>query len=152
MSKPRQSHSWARKFSYEDAEVRALSPLAQSGWLYALAVALNAEERSEAGLAQQEVLPERLTPALLAEENGISPAEVSKAIEQARVELFGSAQSYSAIAYRLNRRGRRGRRTCAEPGCEVVLSGLAHGSRRYCPEHGTTRARVARHRRAQPVN
>jgi hypothetical protein len=152
MPKTRRSHSWALRLSSGDPEVLALSRLARDGWAYARGLARNAEARSESGLAHEEVLPERLTAARLAEEYGISPIEVNKAIKQARLELFGTAQSYSAIAYRLNKRRRRGRRTCAEPGCEVALSGLAHGSRRYCTEHGTPRARVARHRHAHPVN
>ncbi len=150
MSKPRRSHSWALRFSSGDPELRALSPLARDGWDYARAFARNAEERSKAGLAHEEVLPERLTAAGLAEENETSPIEVNKAIMQARLELFGpNARSYSAITYRLKQRRDRGRRTCAEPDCAVLLSDLAHGSRRYCPHHGTARARVARHRRAQ---
>lgn len=62
------------------------------------------------------------------------------------IEL-GKDLGYSAIAYRLKQRRERERRLCAEPGCPKPIPRLAHGSQQYCIEHGSSRARVERHRR-----
>jgi hypothetical protein len=145
MPKRRKRHSWALSFAPGDPELRALSERARRGVAYATALAENAQERSTAALARQE-LPERLT----ADELGglwDSPVEVHSAIKQARIELFGRDLGSSAIDYRLRQRRVRGERVCAEAGCERRIPALAHGSRRYCAAHRSGRARVARNRR-----
>jgi hypothetical protein len=144
MPKRRKRHSWALAFAPNDPELRALSERARRGVAYAAALAQNAQERSAAALARQE-LPERLTAAEL---GGLwhSPVEVHAAIKQARIELFGRDLSGSAIDYRLRQRRARGERVCAQAGCERQISSLAHGSRRYCGKHGSGSARAARHR------
>lgn len=145
MSKSRRRHSWALAFKRSDPEVRALTRQARDGLEYAASLARNARERSEAALAGEE-LPAPLTADDLAD-GWTSPVEVHAAIKQARIELFGKDLSNSAIAYRVCKRREREPRLCAEPGCDRQLSRLAHASKRYCSDHDSGRARIARHRR-----
>jgi hypothetical protein len=140
-------YSWALAFNASDEEVRALSKQGRDGLEYAQALARNARERSSAALAR-EVLPAPLTVAELAGA-WATPIEVNTAIKRARIELFGKDLSSSAMSYRLKQRRERPRRCCAEAQCTRLISPLAHGKKRYCKEHGSGRARVARHRRGQ---
>jgi hypothetical protein len=142
----RRSHFWASHFKRSDPEVRALSRQAMDGFEYATSLARNALARREAALSR-DLIPERLTTADLAD-YGISTVDVNRAIQQARIELFGQDLSDSAIAYRLARR-REQPAACAEPACPNSISRLAHASQRYCKEHGSGRSRVARHRRVR---
>jgi hypothetical protein len=123
-----------------------LSPQARAGLEWAASLARDASLRSAAALAGDPHEP--LTVAELARPSH-SPVEVHSAIKQARIELFGKDLSNSAIAYRLKQRRLRQPRSCAEPGCGHRIGRLAHGRRRFCPEHGSSRARVARHRRRE---
>jgi hypothetical protein len=141
---PKRSYAWALAFNRGDEEVRALSGLAQEGLELAQSFARNARLRSAAALAG-DLIPQQVTAADLAE-GWTNPVHVHFAIKQARLELFGKPLSDSAIAYRLNQRRARKPRTCGEPGCEEPISALAHGSRRFCPWHGSVHARVARYR------
>jgi hypothetical protein len=140
----RLSYSWALRLS--EREIRQLSGEGRRGVHYAAELALNASERSRAALDHDEVLPNRLTPADLAEV-WESPVKINSAIKQARVELFGRDLSRSAIAYRLQHR--RHDRRCAEPGCEHEIDPLAHGNTRYCDMHASGKARATRHRRTR---
>jgi hypothetical protein len=114
---------------------------------WAAALGRDARDRSLAAL-DGDVARQPLTVAELAEPWG-SRVEIHTAIKQARIELFGKDLSNSAIAYRMKECRARTPRSCTEPGCEKPIPLLAHGRRRFCPEHGSGRARVARHRRRQ---
>jgi hypothetical protein len=140
----RRSHFWAFHFKRSDPEVRALSQQAMDGFEYATSLARNALDRRTAVL-RKDLVPARLTSAELAG-YGISPIAVNRAIQQARIELFGQDLSDSAIAYRLAKRRERPA-ACTEPACPNSIPRLAHARQRYCKEHGSVRARVARHRR-----
>ena len=140
----KRSYAWALVFGPSDAEVQALSPAAREGLEWASELARDSPRRSAAALAGEPYEP--LTAAELGHpwKSGI---QVHKAIKQARVELFGADLCNSAIFYRLKKRRERGARTCAEPECSMLLPRLAHGSKRFCANHGSGRARIARHRR-----
>lgn len=140
----RRSHFWATHFKRSDPEVKALSSQALDGFEYATSLARNALARRQAALSG-DLIPARSTSAELAG-YGISTIDVNSAIKRARTELFGKDLSDSAIAYRLAKRRERDARICAEPGCDKTISVLAHGSRRFCPWHGSAHARVARYR------
>jgi hypothetical protein len=140
----KRSYAWALAFSRDDEEVQALSAQAREGLDWAMSLAQDARLRSAAALAGESYEP--LTVAELAAPWN-SPVEVHTAIKRARIELFGKDLSNSAIAYRLKQRREREARTCAESGCQRRIAALAHGSRRFCPRHGSVHARVARHRR-----
>jgi len=140
MAKRRRRYSWALAVRRSDPEVRALSSRGQTGLYYADEFARNAKARRDAMLAAQP-LPDRLEAGDLG-----FRIDVYASIKQARIELFGKDLSDSAIAYRMKKRRERGQRVCAEPDCPRLLPRLAHGSKRYCEEHGQGWARARRHR------
>jgi hypothetical protein len=130
--------------------VRALSDRARTGFDYARELGKNAEERSLGALRGE--VPERITVAQIAREDGLSRSSVYGMLRQARIELFGKDLSDSAIYYRLRRDREQGipaARPCAEPGCRRPLPGAATARRRYCEFHLASHARVRRYRERQ---
>jgi hypothetical protein len=148
-TKPQRSQSWALAFHLDDWELSHLSSEARDGLEYSRQIALVARERRRSAL-EDDVLPEALTIERLAREQQTSPVLISKAIKQARIEIFGRDLKNAAIYYRLRMRRERGVRLCAEPRCGQSLPALANGRRRYCDVHGTAAARVRRHRASAP--
>jgi hypothetical protein len=141
MSKKR-SYFWALHFKDDDPEIRGLSWQAKEGFEYAVELAEDALDRRNAPLNGDHD-PEGLTPADL----GPGAIAVNTAIKRARIELFGKDLSDSAISYQLKKARDRAPASCAEPECRNPIPRLAHARTRYCTEHGSGSARVARHRR-----
>ncbi len=130
-----------------DPRLRGLSSQARLGLDNARKLARNARERRENALFKR-LLPERLTVATIAQEEGTSPVAIHRLIKQARIELFGKDLSDSAIYTRLRQTATQPR-TCAEPDCEQELPRHSSRAQRYCREHSSGTARVRRQRRAQ---
>jgi hypothetical protein len=138
----------------EHAELRAdyaflqprynqLSELAREGVVYAAEIAAVAEVRRRDGLHQP---PPRLTMKEVGRRYFTDPQQVSRAIKQARTELFGRNLSDSAIDYRRRHQHTTNNRTCQHPNCRTPLPDSAPPHRRYCDPHATQNARVKRHR------
>ena len=145
----RRRYGWALRFKPGHAQVKRLSAAAKSGLGDPQRLARNGRERRERAI-HGGALPELLTVDQLASEQGVSPLAMHGRIKQARIELFGSDVSESAIYYRLARGTKLpwhspGR--CREPGCTTELPKGASRRRRYCDRHATPAARVRRHRR-----
>jgi DNA-binding transcriptional ArsR family regulator len=148
-AKPR-SYAWSLRLSNSDRRYEKLTPKAHRGLEWARELARNARARMIAAL-EHKPMPAKLTIEDLAERDGVKPATVERAIAQARSEAFGSL-SDSGIIYRLNaeRRQRALRlRTCDELRCPNPLPPKATRRRKFCDEHATSAAKVARHRAAK---
>jgi hypothetical protein len=138
------SFAWARHLSATDVDPEELTPEAQLGLEYAQELAEDAHARSlDARLGSQAGV---LTIEQLAAEEGIETAEIERFIALARSELFGKL-SDAAIYKRLQRQKSRRRRRCKHSGCKAFIAVTAPGQKRYCDQHGTNKARTARHRR-----
>jgi len=137
------SYSWALKFS-NSPEERYLSEDGRLGLGYAQALAEIAQERSVAALQQGADVPDKLTVATLAAEEGTSPARIHRLIRHAIIEIFGKDLSQSAIYYRLDQLQARRGRTCAQPDCDEPLEPQEPISRLYCHHHSQGRNRTAR--------
>ncbi len=85
----RASHSWALKIEQSDSRLKTQG--SKLGLEYARELAQDDLDRSRGALSQRygEPLPERLTPAELAERDRTSPVIVRRLIKKARLELFG---------------------------------------------------------------
>jgi hypothetical protein len=97
-------------------------------------------------LRTEGVIP--MTPDDLAERHDLDACFVRASITQARKFFFGSL-SDSGIRERhrqARRKASRPLRVCDEPGCENELPLNATSRRRYCDEHLSGAARIARHR------
>src|SRR3954470_14616857 len=90
------TYGWVRAIPRTDSLARGLSQQARYGIGYARQLADNAHERSRAAL-HNELLPEPLTVAQLAREDGVATVTVYTALKRARIELFGKDLSDSAI-------------------------------------------------------
>lgn len=88
----------------------------------------------------------------MSEATGWSPAEIEAAILLARKAYLRSldlpeSMSDNALRFHVAKMNRRQtRRICVEPGCGEKLPRDAQAHRRYCEEHSSGAARVARHR------
>jgi hypothetical protein len=144
-------HAGNRKYGWAlrvpDSELHRLSPEARNGLLWARDLANNRKQRREHALTGQ--TPARLTLKAMASHDWALPSEVTVALRQARIELFGDDLSDSAAYNRVRQHHKLGTRHCNEPGCTTQLPPYAHASLRYCPWHGSNHARTSRHRRNQ---
>jgi hypothetical protein len=131
------SYAWALHQELTEVSLEALTPTTAEGFDYALALAANAQERSQNPRA------ERLTVEQLADEHGLAAATIRARIALARRQLFG-VLSDAAITKRTQRQRGRRRKQCAQDGCTNLILPPAHGNRRYCPIHETGQARTAR--------
>jgi len=89
-------------------------------------------------------MPDKLTVAILAAEEGTSPARIHRLIRHAVIEIFGKDLSQSAIYYRLSQLQARRDRTCTEPDCDEPIAPQEPISRLYCHHHSQGRKRTAR--------
>jgi hypothetical protein len=135
---PKQAGDW------DWLEPPAFTDLGWEGIHYAAELAINALERRQGALDRN--IPYRLTQEDLARNSGESASYVSRAIRQARTEVFGRNLTDSAIDYRRRNQRSATLRACADPHCRTQLSPGAPTHRRYCKLHGTTRERVRRSR------
>jgi hypothetical protein len=140
------SHFWARRFDGRSPELRRLSKEGRDGFEYARALALNAAERRQAGI-HGGPMPIRLRVTELAERDFTSAVAVNRKIKRARIELFGTDLSDSAMYHRLRRRDQLRNRQCAAADCNTPIHPQASAARRYCDHHRTGAARARRHRR-----
>ncbi len=150
MAKTPRRYGWALQISGLDARLRGISSPARAGLDYARGLARNARERREHALFDP-LLPERLTVAAIAREEGTSAVTIHGLIKQARIELFGKDLGDSAIYTRL-RQAATEPRSCAEPECENELPWDSSRAQRYCREHSSGAARVRRHRQLRSEN
>lgn len=139
-------YSWALKFESAFPEERYLSEQGRRGLRYAQDLAGIARDRSQAALHEHARMPDKLTVAKLAAEEGTSAAKIHQLIRQAVIEIFGKDLSQSAIYYRLRQLEKRRGRTCAAPDCDEPIAAQDPISRLYCLQHRTPRSRTSRHR------
>jgi len=151
MACARSSYAWSLHFEIANVATTQLSDDALAGVAYAEQLAQDAPIRSRMNLPRYTPEFAPITIAELAGQHGVSASTIRRRIARARRELFGEI-SDAAIYKRLQRaqkRPRRPRRTCAEPGCDAALATGAHGNRRYCDRHGSPAERTRRHRQEQ---
>ena len=140
------SYAWALRIGPADPEYPLLSAEGRRGLAYARRLAEDARMRRLACL-EDGVSPMPLTIAALGELDETSPVRINSLIKQARIELCGKNLSDAAVRYRIRTRATRRNRCCQENGCTQRLPATASASRRYCDQHRSSTARVARHRR-----
>jgi hypothetical protein len=148
-ARQRRRYSWALKLKHGDPWLKWLTPEGWEGLEYARRLARNANERRRAAL-DSGPLPELLTVAQIARDEGVAAVEVWQRLKQARVELFGKNLSDSAIDYQLRTRDELRTRRCAEPSCDALLPPHLSAARTYCDLHRTNLAKIRRHRGHPP--
>ena len=143
----RVSYAWALHTDASRRPLYQLSENAAEGLEYARELAQAARRRSEQAL-RHELLEPPLTVAQLAQDYDCTTRLISSRIARARRELFD--QISDAAIYKRLQRHPKGRtkpvRPCNQQGCQSQLPTQAPGQRRYCDQHRTVAARVARHR------
>jgi hypothetical protein len=145
--RPPLRYSWAHYFSRHSPEYDQLSAEGKLGLRYAQSLAWNASERSALALTDRYGIPEKLTVAELADQDGQSPVAIHRLIRTARIELFGKDLSPSAISYRLSQLEARRGRTCAQPRCKKPITPQQPLNRLYCDQHAQPLHRISRHRK-----
>jgi hypothetical protein len=129
------------EWAWLQPRLRGLSELAHDGIAYAAELASNARERRREAFYEP---PYRLTMRDVGEPFYANEREVSRAIKQARIELFGRDLSDNAIDYRRRHQHDTQQRICKDPTCPNRLPPEARSNRRYCATHGAGRARTRR--------
>ena len=144
--RPPPRYSWALSYRRTDPELRHASQEAIQGLEYAQALARNRRDRSANALYGRWALPDKLTIEDLAAQHETTTIKIHTKIKQARIAIFGSDLSQSAIYYRLKHRRQHRYRTCAHPDCQQEIPPQEPISRLYCWEHRKPKYRTRRHR------